>query len=116
MTRSPPTSLSRSRETEECVSAHLPQPGRRRPRAIAATPFGKIDFSLPERDTLVFVDVRYRVNSDDSAPPETVDTSQQARWHVPAGYYLQNKLQASKNACRFDIVALTGNSEAGKFR
>lgn len=117
MTRRSPTNLSRRREAEEFVCAQLPQPGRRlAARNCRRPPFGEINFVMQERDTLVFVEVRYRANSDFGAPSEAVDTHKQARWRATAEYYLQNTSQASKKACRFDIVAITGDGEDGMFR
>jgi putative endonuclease len=70
---------------------------------------------MQERDTLVFVEVRYRSSDVFGTPAETVDARKQARLRATAEHYLQNTPRASKKACRFDIVALTGNGEGGDF-
>jgi putative endonuclease len=116
MTRQSPTSLSRGRKAEELACARLQQQGLRLVARNYRSPFGEIDLVMLERDTLVFVEVRHRSSADFGTPAETVDRRKQARLRATAEHYLQNTPRASKKACRFDIVAITGNGEDSDFR
>lgn len=71
------------------------------------TPFGEIDLVMQQQRTIVFIEVRFRTNSNYGAAAETVDTRKQARLRATAEHYLQHDKQASKRPCRFDIVAVT---------
>ena len=80
------------------------------------SPFGEIDLIMQNRTTLVFVEVRYRTRGDFGSAAETVDARKQGRLRATAEYYLQNTPRASKKPCRFDIVAITGDSDDADFR
>jgi len=116
MTPGSPINLSRGRKAEELASTRLQRLGLRLATRNYRSPFGEIDLVMQERDTLVFVEVRYRSNTDFGTPAETVDRRKQARLRATAEHYLQNTPRASKKACRFDIVAITGDGENGNFR
>jgi len=116
MTPHPPINLSRGRKAEELASARLQRQGLRLAARNYRSPFGEIDLVMQEHDTLVFVEVRYRSNTAFGAPAETVDGRKQARLRATAEHYLQHTPRASKKACRFDIVAITGDGEDGNFR
>lgn len=115
-TRNPRTHLNRGREAEERACRHLQRQGLALTQRNYRSPFGEIDLVMLERDTLVFVEVRYRARADFGSPAETVDARKQARLRATAEHYRQNTPQASKKACRFDIVAITGDGEDGDFR
>ena len=115
MTTGSPINLSRGRKAEELASARLQRQGLRLAARNYRSPFGEIDLVMQERDTLVFVEVRYRSNTTFGAPAETVDRRKQARLRATAEHYLQHTPRASKKACRFDIVAITGDGEDGNF-
>ena len=116
MTRGSPLNLSRGRKAEDIACARLQQAGLALTTRNYRSPFGEIDLVMQEHDTLVFVEVRYRSSDDFGTPAETVDARKQARLRATAEHYLQNTPRASKKACRFDIVALTGDGEGGDFR
>ena len=116
MTTGSPINLSRGRKAEELASARLQRQGLRLAARNYRSPFGEIDLVMQERDTLVFVEVRYRSDTTFGAPAETVDRRKQARLRATAEHYLQHTPRASKKACRFDIVAITGDGEDGNFR
>ncbi|MGA9033745.1 MAG: YraN family protein [Sulfuricaulis sp.] len=116
MTRGSPLNLSRGRKAEDIACTRLQQAGLALTTRNYRSPFGEIDLIMQEHDTLVFVEVRYRSSDDFGTPAETVDARKQARLRATAEHYLQNTPRASKKACRFDIVALTGDGEGGDFR
>jgi putative endonuclease len=116
MKRVSPLNLSRGRKAEDIACTRLQQAGLALTTRNYRSPFGEIDLVMQERDTLVFVEVRYRSSDDFGTPAETVDARKQARLRATAEHYLQHTPRASKKACRFDIVAMTGNGEGGDFR
>ena len=108
MTPRSPTTVSRGRKAEDLACTRLQQQGLRLSARNYRSPYGEIDLVMQERDTLVFVEVRYRSNTDYGTPAETVDARKQSRLRATAEHYRQNVPWASKKACRFDIVAITG--------
>lgn len=116
MTRPSPINLSRGREAEALACTRLRQQGLALTVRNYRSPYGEIDLIMQDRDTLVFVEVRYRSNADFGTPAETVDARKRSRLRATAEHYLQNTPRASKKACRFDIVAITGNGADGDFR
>ncbi len=68
---------------------------------------GEIDLIMEEGDTLVFVEVRYRKNTQFGGAAASVTASKQRRLILAAQHYLQT--QGIEPACRFDVVAIDGN-------
>jgi putative endonuclease len=66
-----------------------------------------VDLVMDDRDTLVFVEVRYRRSNAFGTPAETIDRRKQARLQAAAGHYLLT--HAADRACRFDVVAVSGS-------
>ncbi|MDH3282293.1 MAG: YraN family protein [Gammaproteobacteria bacterium] len=116
MTQNPPIHLSRGREAEARACLHLEEQGLSLAVRNYRSPFGEIDLIMQDRDTLVFVEVRYRTRGDFGSAAETVDARKQGRLRATAEYYLQNTPRASKKPCRFDIVAITGDGGDSGFR
>lgn len=74
---------------------------------------GEIDLIMRDQrngqEILVFVEVRYRKNTQYGSPQETITTSKQRKLWRTAEYYLQrySSQNTSTPACRFDVVAIT---------
>src|SRR3954447_24706660 len=69
---------------------------------------GEIDLVCEHRDTLVFVEVRARADDRHGAPVETVRDLKRSRLVRAAEHYLMRR-EGAEMACRFDVVALTGD-------
>ena len=69
---------------------------------------GEIDVIMEEKDTLVFVEVRYRRSVHFGAPKETIDGNKRRRLIKAGQHYLHTSHNTAK-ACRFDVVTLTGD-------
>ena len=65
---------------------------------------------------VVCVGARSRASASFGSPAETVDARKQGRLRATAEHYRQNIPRASKKACRFDIVAITGDGEREDLR
>lgn len=111
----PPKNSNRGNEAEERACRYLQRQGLSLTARNYRSPFGEIDIVMQDGPVLVFVEVRYRASSDFGLAAETVDARKQARLRATAEHYLQNTPRASKKACRFDIVAITGDGEDGDF-
>lgn len=70
--------------------------------------FGEIDLIMQERDTMVFVEVRYRARTDFGCGAESVDWRKQRKLVATARHYLRSHSRGSSiPVCRFDVVALS---------
>ena len=108
MGAAPQDRLTRGLAAEDAAVRHLKKNGLKLVQRNYRSRFGEIDLIMRDRDTLVFIEVRYRRNSAFGAPHETVDTRKRARLRATAETFLQRDGQSSRNPCRFDIVALSG--------
>ena len=70
--------------------------------------YGEIDLIMRDADFLVFVEVRYRKNQNFGGALASVDIRKQAKLRRTAEFFLQ-KHKLSNQACRFDILCLTGS-------
>ena len=71
--------------------------------------YGEIDLIMQDKDTLVFVEVRYRKHSNYGGAIESVDYRKQSRVTNTAENYLQ--AHPWDGPCRFDIVAIEGKAK-----
>ena len=73
---------------------------------------GEIDLILRDKDTLVFVEVRYRGHNAFGSAAETVDRHKQIRLTACAQHYLQTCGHGNGQACRFDVIAIDGPDDS----
>jgi putative endonuclease len=104
----PTIRLTQGHAAEDLAVRHLRKNGLKLLQRNYRSRFGEIDLIMRDHDTVVFVEVRYRRNSNFGAPQETVDPRKRARLRATAETFLQHSGQSSRNLCRFDIVALSG--------
>ncbi len=71
---------------------------------------GEIDLIMRDNNFLVFVEVRYRKNSQYGNALETVTPKKQSRIIAATQHYLV-KNNLSRQSVRFDVVAMTGNNQ-----
>ncbi len=69
---------------------------------------GEIDLVMAAGDELVFVEVRYRRQSQYGSPAQTVGQQKQSKLIRAASHYLQHHKLTDKVACRFDVVGISG--------
>ncbi|MFQ5935179.1 MAG: YraN family protein [Acidiferrobacterales bacterium] len=108
MTRKQPLHLRQGRDTEDRAYQHLSSHGLKLLERNYRAPCGEIDLIMEQRDTLVFVEVRYRRSETFGTPAETINARKQAKLRATAAHYLQQHRSARKQPCRFDIVAVSG--------
>lgn len=73
---------------------------------------GEIDLIMREQNTLVFVEVRLRSNPFFSSAAESVTHTKQQKLIRTAQRFLQEHKLVNKQACRFDIIALSARGES----
>ncbi len=72
---------------------------------------GEIDLIMQDADNLVFIEVRYRRQSRYGSGLESVNRRKQQRIAHCAAYYLHRHPRAGNLAARFDVVALSPDTE-----
>jgi len=70
---------------------------------------GEIDIIARDGQDLVFIEVRYRKSELYGGSAASVDKKKQRRVILAADHYLQKHKLTNKIACRFDVIAITGN-------
>lgn len=73
---------------------------------------GEIDLVMRRRDTLIFVEVRYREREDYGTGAESVDRSKRGKLLATARQYLQHHDPGGSLPCRFDVVSITRRGDA----
>lgn len=72
---------------------------------------GEIDLIMQDRNTLVFVEVRFRSDSRLGSPLETVTAAKQRKLRRSAQFFLQQTFGNRWPACRFDVIGISGTLE-----
>ena len=72
-------------------------------------PIGEIDIIANYKNTIIFIEVKYRSSEYFGMPREAVNIYKQRKIRSVATYYLKwnNKLQSN---CRFDVVEILGDN------
>lgn len=70
---------------------------------------GEIDLIMRDGETLVFVEVRFRRNTDYGGALTSVDTRKQQKLTRAANHYLMTS--GWQGPCRFDVVGIDAGSE-----
>ena len=69
------------------------------------THVGEIDLIATDGETVVFVEVKTRINDDYGAPSQAVNAKKQEKYYkVATEYLVRNKKMDSQ--CRFDVVEI----------
>jgi putative endonuclease len=69
---------------------------------------GEIDIIAQKDDLLVFIEVRYRKQVKFGSGAESVTLAKQRKIIKAAQWYLQHTWPSAEPACRFDVIAVTG--------
>ncbi|MDF2488122.1 MAG: hypothetical protein K0S77_744 [Pseudomonas sp.] len=75
---------------------------------------GELDLVMLDSDTVVFVEVRYRLHADFGGALGSIDGRKQKRLVLAATLFLQKEPRWAGYPCRFDVVALQGSHHAGQ--
>jgi len=77
---------------------------------------GEVDLIMRDGDATVFVEVRYRRNEAFGTAAETVNHRKRQRMQRAAGLYLGRFPERAAGRCRFDVVGITGSTEAPRIQ
>jgi len=96
---------------EQVAYEYLLKQGLKKVKRNYLCKIGEIDLIMIDNDTLVFIEVKYRKNSDWVSATESVTKRKQRKIIKTAQLYLlQNKTYQDWN-CRFDVVSIQGNEQ-----
>lgn len=70
---------------------------------------GELDLVMLDGDTVVFVEVRYRLHSQWGGAAGSVDASKRKKLVLAAQYFLLKEPRWADAPCRFDVVAIEGS-------
>ncbi|NIR28616.1 MAG: YraN family protein [Gammaproteobacteria bacterium] len=73
---------------------------------------GEIDLVMRLRDTVIFVEVRYRERDDYGTGAETVNRTKRGKLLATARQYLQRHDPSGSHPCRFDVISITRRDDA----
>ena len=73
---------------------------------------GEIDLICQDRDSIIFVEVRYRHTASHGSSTETVAYAKQQSIIKTAQHFLQRKGWTDRYACRFDVIGISGDETA----
>ncbi|CAH9019337.1 YraN family protein [Candidatus Nitrosacidococcus sp. I8] len=73
-------------------------------------PYGEIDLIMEDRDSLIFVEVRYRTHDSFGSALESITTTKQHKIIATAQHYLQ-QMKIIDKPCRFDAIGITPKQE-----
>ncbi len=92
---------------EQLAETYLRKQGLRLKAKNYHCRYGEIDLIMQAPDTLVFVEVRLRKNKSFGSAADSITPQKQQKLLRTAQHYLQ---QHGEEACRFDVVLLSGLS------
>ena len=104
----PQTPQQRSgKQYEELACEHLRRHGLKLLTRNYHCRRGEIDLVMRDKDSLVFVEVRYRRQARYGSASESVNWHKQQRLIAAAEHYLLHEAR-TQPAARFDVVAISG--------
>ena len=107
--------MARNQDTgrlaESTARDFLQQNGMRLVEANYHCPQGEIDLIMQDKDTTVFVEVRFRRNATYGSGAESVDYRKRKKLLASAAHYLQRNPQAANGKCRFDVVSMSADGD-----
>jgi len=109
MTLKPLTSCQIGQVNEDIASQYLMQHGLKFVTKNFHSRQGEIDLVMKEKDTFVFIEVKYRKNKHFGGAIAAIPYKKQQKIIKTAAFYLQQHgLKEYNTSCRFDVVAIDG--------
>ena len=93
---------------ENLAAAYLAEQGLLILERNYRTRLGEIDLIAKEKDTLVFVEVKYRKTDRMGLPEEAVTRKKQGTIRKVAESYRSFHWKGTETPCRFDVIAVLG--------
>ena len=96
-------------KAEDQACQFLQEKGLKLKQRNFATRLGEVDLVMQDADSLVFIEVRYRKNSDFGGAAMSITPKKQQRIIKAALAYQQK--HAPQSSMRFDVVAIEGEGK-----
>jgi len=109
------STVARGQAYEDAAENFLLKQGLKRVARNYRCRGGEIDLIMRDRETLAFIEVRYRASGSLVPPLETITPTKQRRIVRTATMYLQAHRELASLPCRFDAVAVVGERNALRF-
>ncbi len=93
--------------TEDIAYQHLKKQGLILITKNFTSRIGEIDLIMKDNDAIVFIEVRYRKNSNYGSPEETVTVKKQKKIRATALYFIAKNSTYKNTQPRFDVVGMT---------
>lgn len=106
------TSRARGLAAERQARHWLEQRGLRHIESNYHCAMGEIDLVMRDRDTLVFVEVRYRRNAAFGGAAVSVTAPKQRKLKRAVEHYLVARAVSARRPCRIDVLALQAADDA----
>ena len=100
--------LTRGKDAEDRACRYLQARGLQLLQRNYHSRRGEIDLVLQDKDSLVFVEVRYRSDPRFGSALESVNRRKQSRLIACAQHYMQTHPDTSQQPCRFDVISIMG--------
>lgn len=108
----PDRSRSQSgKDAEHQALEHLQQHGLRLLAQNWLCKRGELDLVMLDGDTVVFVEVRYRKDTQWGGALASIDGRKQQKLILAAQYFLQRESRWANAPCRFDVVAIDSHPD-----
>lgn len=95
------------KHAEDLAAQYLHQQGMQLLERNYRCRLGEIDLVMQDRDTTVFVEVRFRRHLGIVDPLSSIDLRKQRKLTRTAQFYLQQQKRHALAPARFDVVAVT---------
>lgn len=102
--------LTRGKDAEDRACRYLQSRGLQLLQRNYRSKRGEIDLLMQDKDSLVFVEVRYRKDPRFGSAAESVGRRKQSRLIACAQHYILTHPSACQQPCRFDVVSFTGSA------
>jgi len=103
--------LHAGRKAESLALDHLQQQGLRLLAQNWLCKRGELDLVMLDGDTVVFVEVRYRQHTQWGGALGSIDARKRQKLVIAAQHFLQKETRWARHPCRFDVVAIEGNTQ-----
>ncbi len=101
----------RGEQAEQVALSYLQQQGLQLITRNYRCRRGEIDLIMQHRESIVFIEVRYRRNLHFGGAGASVNRRKQDKLIMSALHYLQKNRQAAKQPARFDVIAIHAGSD-----
>lgn len=106
-----PNTTSTGNYWESYAENYLCQQGLQKITSNYRAKVGEIDLVMKDQETTVFIEVKFRKNGNFGGAISAISLSKQQKITKTAAIFLQQQgVNAYNTACRFDIVAIEGES------